>query len=115
MKKFPLILGILIFLDILYFSFVNSKGTLSFTYPPILKSIVLSAGIGYLFLGVYSALGAFLISYYYIKQLQDRLKKQTRKIEKASIESQEVSDKVKALQSKVNTLEVALKEALSRK
>lgn len=115
MKKLSLILGILIFLDTFYFIYVNSGQSYTFTYPPIIKELTLGSGLSLLMISLYSALGTFLIVNYFILNLKDNLKKQIRNTEKSSIRVEESSDKVKALQAKIDTLEIALKEALSKK
>jgi hypothetical protein len=114
MRKFWLILGVLIFIDIAYFSFINKGQVLSFSYSPFIDSFSLDSGCSYLLLGLYGALGAYLIGYWHSSSLNDKIKKQNRNVEKSSIESQESSDRVKVLEGKIETLEKALQEALKK-
>lgn len=114
MKKLLLILGILIFLDILYFCYLNRHDCLVLTYKPFIDSFSLNSALVYLFMSLYGAIGAFFICYYRISNLNEKVKKQSRKREKASIETEESLDKIKALEAKIATLEVALKEALKK-
>jgi uncharacterized integral membrane protein len=115
MRKAVLALGILIFLDIFYFAFVNMGSNLSINYLPFIGQFQIDAGLVYLWLGLYGALGSFLLNYYRIMGLNSKLKKQARNTEKSDIVVQDSTDKVKSLQAKIDSLEVALKEALSKK
>jgi len=114
MKKLWLILGILIFLDTIYFSYVNMGQPVVAKYPPIME-FQWDIGIAYLAMALYGALGGFLLSYYSILGLREQLKKKSRNVEKSSIVAEESSDRVKTLEAKINTLEVALREALTKK
>ena len=115
MRKLLIIIGILLLLDIAYFALVNKGQLLSLTFPPILQEFRWDSGLLYIILGLEGALAGFLITYYKVLALKDKLKKQTRNIEKASVVVEESSDKVKSLQAKIDTLEMALKEALKNK
>ena len=97
MRYFLLILGILIVLSIAYFAFVIESNLL------------------YLLLGIYGVLGGILLAYSKIIDLKNEIKALRRKTEKASIVTEESSDKVKSLEAKIKTLETALKEALNKK
>lgn len=114
MKKVSLIIGILIILDIIYIVLVNQGQSLNVVLFPGTKPINMNSAIALGSLALYTALGTFLVTSYKLIELTERLKKQTRNIEKASIISEESSDKAKALQAKVETLEAALKEALKK-
>ena len=115
MKKAALILGILIFLDFTYFSYVNASQTLIVNYKPLIGDFSINSGLAYMLLSLYGALGGALLSYYKIAGLKEQFKKQSRKSEKASIETEESTDRMKALEAKIATLETALKEALKKK
>ena len=113
MKKFSLILGILVLLSIGVLAYLNHHNSANidfYSYSKNLRDIVFIPA-----LALYSAFGTALILYYFISGLQSKLKKQSRNTEKASIESLESSDKVRILQAKIDTLEIALKEALTKK
>ena len=114
-KKLILILGILIICDICYFSFVNHGTAVSFNYKPLIDSFSLDKGLSIFLLALYSFLGAYLVFYGKISDINQKLKKQTRTSEKASLDSEESSDKVKQLEAKIQTLEIALKSALEKK
>lgn len=114
MKKLLFILGILIILDITYFSFVNQGTPLTVNYKPLIGDIQVGSGLLYLFMGAYGAIGGALLVYSRLLALKERLKGLERKAEKTSIISEESQDKVKALQAKIDTLEAALKEALKK-
>ncbi|HSA05883.1 MAG TPA: hypothetical protein P5556_01745 [Candidatus Gastranaerophilales bacterium] len=114
MKYFFLILGILIVLDIGYFSYLNQGYTLIINYKPLIGDVQIQSGMLYLFMGIYGLIGGILLSGAKIISLKDELKKVRRKTEKSSIESEESQDKVKALESKIQTLETALKESLNK-
>jgi len=114
MKKFALFLGILIFLKIAYLAYSNIGQTLTFAYKPFFDSYSINTAVAIIFLAISSALGTYLIAYYKIASLNQRLKKQTRNIEKASVETEESADKIKALEAKIQTLEKALQDALKK-
>lgn len=107
------LLGILVILSICFLAYVNHSNSVDVSFYSTSKHfndmVFISA------LALYTAFGTFLICYYFISSLQFRLKKQSRTTEKASINSQESSDKVRLLQSKIDTLEIALKDALTKK
>jgi hypothetical protein len=115
MKKIILILGLLLLADIFYFSFVNQGQSLVLNYKPIISGFTVNSGIFYLIYGFYGILCGFLLAYYKNLEFKEKIKKLSRTAEKSSIESEENSDKVKALEAKINTLETALKEALNKK
>jgi uncharacterized integral membrane protein len=114
MRKILLILGILIFVDTCYFSFANIGQIVTAKYPPFLQ-YQWDIGAAYLAMAIYGALGAFAITYYYLLGIKNQLKRKSRNAEKSDIKAEECSDKIKTLEAKVNTLETALKEALSKK
>ena len=113
MRKISLILGMLILLSIAFLAYINHSAAVDlnlYSTTKNLNNLVFIPG-----LALYSAIGTLLICYYFISDLQAKLKKQSRNTEKASIDSEESSDKVRILQSKIDTLEIALKEALTKK
>ena len=114
MKKVVLVLGILILADICYFSFVNQGHSLTLNYKPLIKEFTFSSGWFYLFYGLHGILCGFLLTYSQNLDLKEKIKKLSRNVEKSSIVSEESSDKVKALEAKIQTLETALKEALNK-
>jgi hypothetical protein len=115
MKKLFLILGILIIADIFYFSYINHGQSLTLTYKPFIKAFALNTSYTLLFMGLYGAIGGFLLGYYKNFELSEKIKRIARTAEKSSVASEESTDKVKALEAKIQTLEVALKEALKNK
>ena len=114
MRYFLLILGILIVLDITYFSFVNQGHTLILNYKPLIGDFEMESGLFYFLFGIYGIIGGILIIYSNMIELKNELKKFRRKTEKSSIESEENQDRVKELESKVKTLETALKNVLNK-
>ena len=50
MKKVLLILGIIIFIEIFYFAYVNQGQMLALTYPPFVDQVSMNSGFVYLFL-----------------------------------------------------------------
>lgn len=114
MKKVYLILGILILADISYFSFVNHGQSLVLNYKPLIKEFTVPSEWFYFFYGLYGVLAGFLLTYSKNLGLKDKIKKLSRNMEKTSVLSEESTDKVKALEAKIQTLEAALKEALNR-
>lgn len=113
-RKILLIIGILIFADIFYFSYVNSGLVIDFNYKPIIDSFKFDNGLIIAIMSIYAALGTYLICYFSISKRDEKLKKLSRKSEKASLDSEESDDKVKMLEAKIQTLEIALQEALKK-
>ena len=112
MRKISLILGILVVMSICFLAYLNHGNFVDISFYSTKKHL---ADIAFIpALALYAGFGTFLICYYFISDLQSRLKTQSRNTEKASIQSQESSDKVRILQSKIDTLEIALKEALNK-
>ena len=114
MKKVYFIFGILIIADLFYFSFVNHGPSLTLNYKPLINGIPVESGWIYLIIGLYGVLAGFLLTYSKNIELKEKIKKLSRNVEKTSIVSEESSDKVKALEAKIQTLETALKEALNK-
>jgi len=115
MKKIILFLGLFILIDILYFSFANHGHSLALSYKPFIQSFSVPSGVFYLVYGLYGMIGGCLLTYYKSLSLEEKVKKLSRTAEKSSIQSEESTDKVKALEAKIVTLETALKEALNKK
>lgn len=115
MRNIPIILGILIILDILYFAFVNQGQSLNINYKPLIDEFTVGSGLLYGLIGLYGIIGGVLLSFTKIINLKNEVKALKRKTEKASVETEESSDRVKALEAKIQTLETALKEALNKK
>lgn len=66
-------------------------------------------------LGILAFLSGFMFSQAKIEQVKSEASKQVRKAEKAGIDSKESLDKINRLNSKIETLEIALQEALKNK
>lgn len=113
-KKVALVIGILIFIDIFYFAFINQGQSLTLNYRPFINEITLDSRCVFLTIGLYGFFGGFILACYKVLKLKEKIKKLSRNIEKSSIETEESSDKVKALEAKIQTLEIALKNALNK-
>jgi uncharacterized integral membrane protein len=114
MKKVYLSLGILALILVLMLSFVNFKTTSSLYF--FTGSTYELATALVIFTGCISGLaGGAGITAYFLLRLKEQIGKHTRVAEKASIEAENSTDKVKALEAKVQTLEEALKKALKGK
>lgn len=114
MKKLFLLLGVLIIADICWLALTNNNHTLAFYLKPFFPQITINSGGLYAILGIYGALGGFLVAMYKNEDSKGKIKKLTRSIEKSSVSTEKSSDKIKALESKIKTLEIALKEALKK-
>lgn len=112
--KLSLILGILLIGKVIYTAFLNNIAGLKFIYCPFFKAV--HWNLEYILLAFIGAtiVGTTLIALYFINEANQKLKKHQRTAEKASINSEESTDKVKILEAKIQTLEIALKEALSK-
>jgi len=115
LKTISAIFAILIFLHIFYVAFLNQGQIINIILFPQWELLSVSSGTFILILSLYAALGALFLAYYDVLNLKAKIKKQERTVEKTSISSLENLDKLQLLQSKINTLEAALKEALSKK
>lgn len=115
MKTLSAIFAIFILLHISYMAFLNQGQIISIVLFPKWALLTVSSGTFILLLSLYTALGALFLAYYDVLKLKAKIKKQARTVEKTSISSQENIDKTELLQSKIDTLEAALKEALSKK
>ncbi len=111
-KKTFFFLGIIIWSAILFMAYVNKSVILGINY--IKGSLELSLPIFVILLGIFSALATILIMQANISDLEQKIKNQSRKNEKADIIKEEAQDKVKLLEAKIQTLEKALTEALKR-
>ncbi len=115
MKYVLIVLGILIILDITYFAFINQGQALEINYKPLIDTFTVGSGLLYFFLGIYGLLGGFLLCHARVIGLRNEVKNLLRKTEKASLATEESSDRVQALEAKVKTLEAALKDCLDKK
>ncbi|MEI7475104.1 MAG: hypothetical protein WCK67_10045 [bacterium] len=113
MNKLFLILGSLILLHIIYIAVVNFGVHLDVHVLGKFSIHGLKLGLGIIMLSFYSFISSTMIFYYIYTLLSKKLKKQTRSVEKALIITEESTDRIKVLESKIQTLEKALKDALS--
>lgn len=113
MNKLFLLIGSLILLHIGYITVLNLGTPIDFHIFMKLSINNLKLGFAIILLTIYSIIGSSFIFYYLFVSLKSRLKKQTRSVEKALIITEESSDRIKVLESKIKTLEKALKDALS--
>jgi predicted DNA-binding protein (UPF0278 family) len=79
------------------------------------ESLHLNTWIVLLLGGLFGAGGAAAIGAYFVETTKEKLSKHSRVAEKASIKAEESTDKVKALEAKIQTLEQALQKALKNK
>ncbi|MFA6990215.1 MAG: hypothetical protein WC197_09115 [Candidatus Gastranaerophilaceae bacterium] len=114
-KKLFFLLGILIFADIIYFSYTNRGLSVDYNYKPLIESFQFDNGIMMLFMSLYAALGTYLLIYYKMAQKDEKLKKYSKTMEKTSLESEDSSDRIMVLEEKIKTLESALKNILENK
>ncbi|MDD3593734.1 MAG: hypothetical protein PHX18_03800 [Candidatus Gastranaerophilales bacterium] len=109
MKNFCILIDIVLMLIIVLSAYLtrNLNITVSdFTFS--VAFVVLLSG----FLGF--SMG-YLFDLYELKQLNQQSFKHVNKAEKLAVISEENEDKVKRLEAKIETLEIALKEALKNK
>lgn len=114
LKKILFILGLLIFADIIIFSWLNHGGIFEFHYEPFLAKTQWDMGLATISLCAYTVIGTLLVMTPYISNLKEQVQKKSRSNEKASIISEESQDKVKLLEAKIKTLEKALDAALNK-
>jgi uncharacterized integral membrane protein len=114
MKIFSLITGILLLIGLGYFVNLNWDQQVQFIYYSNKAITNINIGLIILIIAAYTLFAAMLIASGKILELKDRVKKHMRNSERANVESEEYSDKIKTLQAKIDTLEIALKESLSK-
>lgn len=111
-KKLFILLGLIIFGGILFLAHLNRYTPIQITYSE--NVLQCNLFIFSLYLVVLSVFATILILRGNISDLEQKVKKQSRKSEKANIIKEESEDKVKLLEAKIQTLEKALSEALKR-
>lgn len=113
MKKFLLsLIAFTILFKTLYFCFVNKIGTLSFYCPLMNKTIDTNLAI-YTLLTFVSGIIFWLCLSVIIKKGKD-LNSYKNQYEKVAVQKEEEADKVKILEEKIKSLEIALKRALEK-
>ena len=111
-KKLFIFLGLIIFGGILFLAHLNRYTPIQLNY---VKGVFdCNVFILSLFLIVLSIFATLLILRGTISDLEQKVKKQSRKNEKATIIKEESEDKIKLLEAKIETLEKALSDALKR-
>lgn len=114
MSLFLNIFAALILIKIVWFCAVNTGIYVDF-YHPILRKTLHIREI-YMMLGCFAGGIIFTLcaSYAKLLQIKEMLKRQSRNAEKNLVSAEASQDKVKMLEAKVETLEIALKEALKK-
>lgn len=102
------------FIHLAFICVANLGGNSILIVAPGLRTSLPTAAV-FAILIAYSVIATVLASNAYVINIKKALKRQSRTAEKASISSEENSDKIKQLQAKINTLEIALKDALTKK
>lgn len=114
MKKLMLLLGLFFWGCLGYLTFLNLN------IPVELKVLAHHSAINTHLCTLISVVsliaiaGSFLISYPFVIDLKSKISKKERTLEKASVETEASVDKVKALEAKIQTLEIALQQALKK-
>ncbi len=111
-KKLFVFAGLLIFGGILFLAYLNRYTLIQLNYFNGVTDI--NIFIFSLFLALLSIFATVLVLSGAISDLEQKIKKQSRKSEKASIIKEESQDKIKLLEAKIQTLEKALSDALKR-
>lgn len=111
-KKLFVFLGLIILGGILFLSYINRYTPIQLNY---MKGVFdCNVFIFALFLMTLSVFATVLILRGNISDLEQKVKKQSRKSEKATIIKEESEDKIILLEAKIQTLEKALSDALKR-
>lgn len=112
MKIICTILSIILFLGIAFLVYIMQNNTLLPVIDvfPNLNSVIYS-----ILIVILAFLSGYILNQGNVEKLKSTSNKQLRKAEKASINSQESLDKIDRLNAKIETLEVALQEALKKK
>ena len=112
MKIICTILSITLLIGIVFLIYVMQNNTLLPTIDvlPNLNSVIYS-----MMITILAFLSGYILNQGNVEKLKSSSTKQQRKAEKASINTQESLDKIDRLNAKIETLEVALQEALKKK
>jgi cytochrome b subunit of formate dehydrogenase len=111
-KKLFAFVGVIILGGILFLTYLNRYTSIQVDYlKGVADSNVFILG---LFLVALSIFATVLILQGTIYDLEEKIKKQSRKSEKATIIKEESQDRIQLLEAKIETLEKALSDALKR-
>ena len=112
MKIICTLMSVLLLFGVAFLTFIMQNNTLlpSYNTFPNLNAVIYSLMITFL-----AFLSGYILNQGNVEKLKSSSTKQLRKAEKASINSQESLDKIDRLNAKIETLEVALQEALKKK
>ncbi len=115
MKAIYIVLAIVVVCDILFFTYINKELTAEIVYIPgqTVKMTLTSAII--VFMAFYGTILGIIFMKIRESAWVEAIKKESRNLEKAEIETKESTERIKLLENKINTLEIALKEALKEK
>lgn len=110
MKTLYLISGIILFIVIIALALYNTDESIPFNLLSI-SSVNLNTCILIAIITLLAAGATSLIGLYAMENNKEKHSKHIRIAEKASIQAEESSDRVKTLEAKVQTLEIALQKA----
>lgn len=113
MSKFLKFISIVLILTVLYFAYPNAQVEVSFL---MIDGTALSINLFVLLFLIFGAgllSGLFYTCGFYLP-IQKKMQEYKRKLEKTVINSDEETSKVAVLESKIETLEIALKTALKK-
>lgn len=113
MNKFLKFLSILLALVILYLAYPNAQAEIDFLLIDGTALNINLFALIFLIFGAGILSGLFYACGFYLP-IQQKMKEYKRKLEKTVINSDEETSKVAVLESKIETLEIALKAALKK-
>lgn len=113
MTKFLKFLSILLILIILYLAYPNAQAEIDFLLLDGTAVNINLFALIFLIFGAGVLSGLFYACAFYVP-VQKKMKEYKRKLEKTVISSDEENSKVAVLESKIETLEIALKTALKK-
>ncbi len=114
-KRIYLILVLIVICDILFFAYMNKGLSAEIMYWPDqpIKTTMTAALI--ILMAIYGTLLGVILMKIRESAWVEAIKKESRSVERAEIETKESSERIKLLENKISTLEIALKEALKEK
>lgn len=112
MKIICSIISVLFFLAFVSLTYLMQNNTL---LPNVNSFPSLNAVIYSILIAILAFLSGFVLNQGKIEELKADTTKQMRKAEKSNIDTKESLDKIDRLNAKIETLEIALQEALKNK
>ena len=114
MNIFLKLIAVLILVKLILLGYMNFGVSVDVVDPLFRKTFSLSESVIMFISFISGVIFTLCLSYSTCSSISQRLKKESRNAEKNLVSAESSQDKIKMLEAKVETLEVALKEALKK-